>query len=67
MTGFLYRQRRSGAPHLARFSRDVGYHGTRRATVSVLMSLGEPLTFSIFSYFRLSNQLYFKPPTKPSS
>src|SRR5580692_2902372 len=30
--------RSSGAPHLARFSRDVGYHGTRRATLSV--SLG---------------------------
>jgi hypothetical protein len=37
MTGFLYRYRRSGAPHLARFSRDVGYHGTRRATLSVVI------------------------------
>jgi hypothetical protein len=32
-------QRRSGAPHLARFSRDVGYHGTRPATLSVVISL----------------------------
>jgi hypothetical protein len=31
----LYRQQRSGAPYLARFSRDVGYHGTRRTTLSV--------------------------------
>jgi hypothetical protein len=39
MTGFLYRQQKLGCPtHLARFSRDVGYHGTRRATLS--MSLG---------------------------
>jgi hypothetical protein len=37
MTGFLYGPRSSGAPHLARFSRDVGYHGPRRATLSVVI------------------------------
>src|ERR1700750_2451355 len=28
----LHRQQSSGAPHLARFSRDVGHHNTRSAT-----------------------------------
>jgi hypothetical protein len=38
MTGFPYRQQRSGAPHLARFSRDVGYHGTQRAILAVVIN-----------------------------
>ncbi len=37
MTGFLYPQQRSGAPRLARFSRDVGYDGTRRTILSVVI------------------------------
>jgi hypothetical protein len=31
------------------------------------LSSREPVTFSIFRVFCISNQLYFRPPTKPSS
>jgi hypothetical protein len=39
VTFSLYQQQRTGAPYLARFSRDVGYHGACPATVSLSVDL----------------------------
>ena len=40
MTAFCTGNMSSGAPHLARFSRDVGYHSTQWATLSVVIRSG---------------------------